>query len=163
MWALGTVQLTVSWYLFDLLEFHSIHEHLGIQWRPKVTARQMFLGDVFLPFFTKIMSCNFHLPQLLWTPISSLLCGLECASKQKAKTPASLTSSAALLSGITVLPIVQCLRIIVSYILSSFLIVYCVTTVNLVYAMSSCQKEMSHLTFDYWSFLCSNLVFIIVI
>lgn len=69
----------------------------------------------------------------------------------KAGAPAGLTSSFFLflfLFGFTVLPVVQSLKIIVSYILYGFLIVYC-GRVNVVYVISSRQKEKSHLAFDY--------------
>ena len=116
---------------------------------------------------------NFQGSQLLWTPIPisstrldwgspSVLCGLKYASRQKARGPDSFTSSVSFLSRITVPLVVQRLKIIVSYILSGFLIAHC-GRVNLVYIILSCQKEKSHLTFDYWSFLCGYIVFIIVI
>ena len=51
------------------------------------------------------------------------------------------------LFGFAVLPVVQSLKMIVSYILSGFL-VGCCGRVSVVCAISSCQKEKSHLTFD---------------
>lgn len=59
-----------------------------------------------------------------------------------------LASSVSFLSGVTVLPVVQSLKTIVSYILSGSVIVYC-GRVNLVYVTLSCQKEKFHLTSDY--------------
>lgn len=70
------------------------------------------------------------------------------ASKQKARIPSGGPTSVSFPRGFTVLPVVQCWKIIVSYILSVFLIVYC-GRINLVYVSPSCQKEKSHLTFDY--------------
>ena len=66
------------------------------------------------------------------------------------------------LFGFAVLPVVQSLKMIVSYILSGFL-VGCCGRVSVVCAISSCQKEKSHLTFDSWSLLWGYMVFITVI
>ena len=78
----------------------------------------------------------------------SLLCGLEGASRKKARTPTSLTSSVSFLLGLTVLPVVHFLKTSASYVLSGFLIVYC-GRVNLSYVILLCHKDKSHLTFDY--------------
>lgn len=143
----------------------------------------MFLGRLFLElFFLNLLSwpkfCStpssclgFCEPQSLtpqhsWVggPLPALWFGVCLQAEKLELLRASLPPFFLFLFlfGFTVLPVVQSLKIIVSYILYGFLIVYC-GRVNVVYVISSCQKEKSHLAFDYWSLSCGYMVFIIVI
>lgn len=125
------------------MEFCIAHGQCSIQPKTKQSLVKIctFLELLFctVPIFPSILPCKFHSPKHSQIPIpvssvqgehcglprSPLLCySLENASRQKPIVIISFTLFISFLSSVTVLTVLQCLKTVVSDILSNFLIVY---------------------------------------